>query len=118
MCAQEQIHRQTLQDLEPLYVVFGDLGVVFVSDEQTAAIHIRTADNNRIQFPSAFVDLHGPRGASLGVTGRLVCRQLRTAEFDGVSVTQYAVDLRAGTPLPWALGFRTIRVHDHPPRPR
>ena len=113
MCAQEQIHRQTLQHLERFDIIIGDLRIVLITHQNGAGIHVRAADDHGIQLLSAFIDLHRPCGAAFRVAGRQVCGELRAAEFHRISIVQYAIDLRAWAAGPRALRFSNVSIHDH-----
>ena len=116
MRAKKQIDGQALEESEGLHIVFRNLWIVLVADQHITVVDIWTADNYSIQLPSRFIHLHRPSGTSFRVTGRQARRQFRTAEFNRVSIVQYAVDVSAWTTGCGALYIGNVRVHNHQSR--
>jgi hypothetical protein len=110
MRTKEEINRQIQQDHERLFVILRNARIALVADENVAGVHIGAADNYRIKFPAAFVDLHCPGRAAGGMTGSQPSDQLRFTELDNIAIVQQPIHFgrgmaRLGAFHPGGIGF-------------
>jgi hypothetical protein len=90
--SEEHIDWKRPQDFETAPVVLGNLGIVFVVDQDVAGINANAADDHDVIVSRSVSDLQCPCRATLGVSGRQPRYECHAAQLDLLTIPESLVD--------------------------